>query len=367
MRARLRNKYDDKNSITVQLPKTPLELYDILDRLGVDNNYSNVYINIDDERIPEGMCVGGFYDDLFKLNFLAQLLEQLTPANTAGFQAVLMNHEDYNLDDLILVTYGLEAYPIYPCKDHAELGEVVIDNNMISEVENCPDELVKYLDKESIGRLAAEKFRGTFVGRYYCEVADYEPPDMEITVDKPPRNEFQILVGETENTAQWYTLPYDGCYIEEQVYELRSPLPYIEHVENLPKLNELAEKVAALDNAELVKLKAVMELGEIENEEGALEIIDSLSEFDYDTNLRDESEFCRKYLQELLPQDFNTGVLEAANLIDFGSRILESKGGMATSYGIISGKGQELYTPIYTEQEQTEDETESEEMGVSLT
>lgn len=169
MRARLRNKYDDKYSVTVQLPKTPLELYDILDRLGSDNKYCNVYINIDDECIPEEMCEGGFYDDLFKLNLLAQRLEQLTPSYTAGFKAVLMAHEDYNLDDLILVTYGLEAYPIYPCRDYAELGEVVIDNDMISEVENCPDELMEYLDKAAIGRLAAEQFKGTFVDGYYCE------------------------------------------------------------------------------------------------------------------------------------------------------------------------------------------------------
>ena len=363
MRARLRNKYDDKYSVTVQLPKTPLELYDILDRLGSDNKYCNVYINIDDECIPEEMCEGGFYDDLFKLNLLAQRLEQLTPSYTAGFKAVLMAHEDYNLDDLILVTYGLEAYPIYPCRDYAELGEVVIDNDMISEVENCPDELVEYLDKESIGRLAAEQFRGTFVDGYYCEVSDYEPPDMKITIDKPLRNEFQILIGETEKTAQWYTLPYDGDYTEEQVYELRSPLPYIDHVENISKLNELAKKVAALDNTDLVKLKAVMELGEIENVEETIEIIDSLLEFEFDPLPRDENSYGKKYLQKLLPQDFDIEVLEVANLADIGSRILEVKGGMVTSYGIISGQGQELYSPLFRKQEQTEDE----EMEVSLT
>ena len=32
MKAKIRNKYDDKYSVTVQLPQTPLELYDILDR-----------------------------------------------------------------------------------------------------------------------------------------------------------------------------------------------------------------------------------------------------------------------------------------------------------------------------------------------
>ena len=363
MRARIRNKYDDKYSVTVQLPKTPLELYDILDRLGTDNKYCNVYINIDDERIPDEMCECGFYDDLFKLNLLAQQLEQLTPSYTAGFKAVLMAHEDYNLDDLILVTYGLEAYPIYPCRDYAELGEVVIDNDMISEVENCPDELVEYLDKAAIGRRAAKQFKGTFVDGYYCEVSDYEPPDMKITIDKPLRNEFQILIGETEKTAQWYTLPYNGEYTEEQVYELRSPLPYIDHVENISKLNELAEKIAALDNADLVKLKAVMELGEIENEEGAIEVIDSLSEFEFDSLPRDENSYGKKYLQKLLPHEFDIEMLEAANLVDIGSRILNAKGGMVTSYGIISGQGQELYAPLCQEQEQNEDE----EMEASLT
>lgn len=363
MKAKNRNNYDDKYSVTVQLPQTPLELYDILDRLGVDNKYCNVYINIDDERIPEEMCEGGFYDDIFKLNLLAQRLEEMSPAYTAGFTAVLMAHEDYNLDDLILVTYGLDAYPIYPCRDYTELGEVVIDNNMIPEVENCPDELVEYLDKESIGRLAAEQFRGTFVGGYYCEVSDYEPPDMKITIDKPLRNEFQILIGETEKAAQWYALPYNGDYTEAEVYELRSPLPYIDHVENISKLNKLAEKIAALDNADLVKLKAVMELGEIENVEETIEIIDSLSEFEFDSMPRDENSYGKKYLQKLLPQEFDIEVLEAANLVDIGSRILNAKGGMVTSYGIISGQGQELYAPLFREQEQTEDE----EMEVSLT
>ena len=186
---------------------------------------------------------------------------------------------------------------------------------------------------------------------------------MKITIDKPLRNEFQILIGETEKTAQWYTLPYNDDYTEEQVYELRSPLPYIDHVENISKLNELAEKVGALNNADLVKLKAVMELGEIENEEGAIEVIDSLSEFEFDSLPRDENSYGKKYLQKLLTQDFDIEVLEVANLADIGSRILEAKGGMVTSYGIISGQGQELYSPLFRKQEQTEDE----EMEVSLT
>ena len=367
MRVKIRNNYDDKHRITAFLPAEPLELYDMLDRIGSDNKYCNVYINIDDGRIPKTMCDGGFYDDIFKLNLLAQRLEQMSPAYTAGFKAVLMAHENYNLDDLILVTYGLEAYPIYPCKDFEELGEVVIDNDMISEVENCPDELVECLDKAAIGRLAAEQFKGTFVGGHYCEVADYEPPDMEITISKPKRNEFQILAGTDENTAQWYSLPYSGDISDKDIYGFRFPLPYIEDIDNTSRLNELAEKVAALDKADLVKLKAVMELGEVEDISGTIDAINSLSEFDFDPNLRYESEFGREYLLKILPQDFNAEIFDSLNMRDFGRRILDAKDGLVTSYGIISGYGQELYTPICTEQEQTENETETEELGVSLT
>ena len=68
-------------------------------------------------------------------------------------------------------------------------------------------------------------------------------------------------------------------------------------------------------------------------------------------------------MQKLLPQDFDIEVLQASNLADIGNRILCAKGGMVTSYGIISGQGQELYATLCQEQEQTEDE----EMEVSLT
>ena len=351
MRAKIRNKYDDKYSVTVQLPKTPLELYDILDRLGADNKYCNVYINIDDERIPEEMCDGGFYDDLFKLNLLAQRLEQLTPSYTAGFKAVLMAHEDYNLDDLILVTYGLEAYPIYPCKDYAELGEVVIDNNMIPEVENCPDELVEHLDRESIGRLAPEQFKGTFVDGYYCEISDFELPDMEITIGKPPRNELQILVGEDEKTAQWITLPCADDMTGKTVFDIRSPLPNIKAVDDISKLNEVSERIAELDSYDFVKLKAIMESRSLRGAGGALCALDSIYEFELDWDVRCVSDYCREYRRRQLPENFDMSVMNTEYLISVGWSVLDRKDGTITSYGAISGRGQQLYSAITVQEE----------------
>jgi hypothetical protein len=59
------------------------------------------------------------------------------------------------------------------------------------------------------------------------------------------------------------------------------------------------------------------------------------------------------------------------NLYDFGQVILERKQGEITSYGAISGRGQELYSPLTIQAEQQigeefEEDFEMEMGGISL-
>lgn len=359
MRVKIRNNYDDKYRLTVSLPAAPMELYDMLDRIGADNHYCNVYMNIDDERIPKVMQEGGFYDDIFRMNMLAQRLEEMPPADTAGFTAVLYDHEEYNLTDLLLVTYGLDAYPIYPCKNYAELGEIVIDNNMIPEVEKCPDELIPYLDKEAVGRCAAGRFKGVFVGGYYCEVADFTPPDMKITINRPKRNEFQVLMGTDERSAQWYALPYRNSLSEMKIFDLRSPLPELKTADDPSKLNGAAEMIAELDSYDLVKVKAIMESNYYRGTGGALMALDEMSGYQFDKWIRSGADFGREYLRRQLPDDFDMSVFSHEYLEAVGSRILDRKGGSLTSYGALSGQGQELYSAItVSNEEELEEVTE---------
>ena len=354
MRVELRNKYDAKYSIAVLLPVRPIELYDMLDRLNADNKWCNVYMNIEDECIPKIMREGGFYDDIFKLNLLAQRLEELPPADKAGFTAVLQQHEDYNLDDLILVTYGIDVYPIYPCSCFAELGEIVIENDMIPEVEKCPDELIEYLDKTAIGRLAAERSGGIFVDGYFCEVADYQHPDMEISIRKPSRNEFRLLVGSDGRTAQWLTLPCTEDISRKNIYRIDSPLPNIKIVDDISKLNEVADKLSSFDNAELIKLKAVMESQCLRGAEGALTAIDEMNDHELDSSVRICAAYGRNYLSKVLPDGHDMSIFDSEYLNTVGENILESKYGTITSYGALSGIGQELYSILTVQEDEIE-------------
>lgn len=92
----------------------------------------------------------------------------------------------------------------------------------------------------------------------------------------------------------------------------------------------------------------------------------------------DKSEFGRTYLAKNLPTNFDNSVLEDIDLHDFGQSVLRRKEGEITSYGAISGRGQELYSAItvqpeqqltediseeFSEEELDEDESEDFEMG----
>ena len=382
MRVKLRNRYDDKYEIDVKLPAESLELYDILDRLDVKNKFGNVYIRIDkgEERIPPHLRDSGFYDDIFRLNLFTARLESLSDAEAAGFTAVLLDKEDYNITDLLLVTYGIQTIPIYPCKNFAEYGEVVIDNDMLPEVENCPDELIPYLDKELIGRLAVEKFGGVFIGHHYCETAGYEQPDIEFTISKPDRRAFQVLAGKDDGSSQWYTLPCDNSTLEKisdmHCIGIRSPLPGLLAVSaagDVRKLNDLAVKIAELSDDDFVKLKAAIECKSSSSVSGITELISQLDCFDLDRTVYSAESFSAEYLKRNLPENSDISVFGQASMWQLGNSILERKDGFICSYGAVC-KGHDLYSPIVvsTEQEQSEDnaeeesEDESEDHGMNM-
>lgn len=53
-----------------------------------------------------------------------------------------------------------------------------------------------------------------------------------------------------------------------------------------------------------------------------------------------------------LPADFDSAILENTDLFDFGQGILSNNHGEITSYGVISCRGQELYSVLTVQSEQ---------------
>lgn len=177
---------------------------------------------------------------------------------------------------MLLMTYGLDSVMVYPCGNCCELGETVIENNLMPELESCSDEIMELLDREKIGQIMCEREGGQFIDGCYCLTSGYEKPDINIEIGRPESCFFRLLIAPIKQngvpdygSAQWISLPFD---VENQDIDLEkmtcvkseSSLPNLSknqfQTEKIGELNELAKSLSELSHDDFVKLKAVIEL-----------------------------------------------------------------------------------------------------------
>ncbi|MBR1384000.1 MAG: hypothetical protein IJ555_09385 [Ruminococcus sp.] len=377
-----------KFTSNIYLPAHPYMIRDELDKLraGDDTPLKIKITDCDEVQALEGMELTA---DLWKMNVFAERIEQLdldSPSKPdIQIAALLKVKPERTIDDLIRMTYS-DCIPVYPCRNFAELGEVVIDNDMLSELEDVPDNLLPMLDKEWVGRTYAGREGGIFVDGYYCEPAAYEEPDISVTVGKrddvfsitlvPPGKDPDIYgrnfrlpeyPDELEKFSVECSVPLDDL----NYYSLNCSIPVRYEPQSPMALNNLANWVSMLEDDEVVKLKAILQTLPSQNIQEVLDIAMNLNDYELDRSVRSYDDFGQKYLMELLPPEFSARALDNTNLTDLGCDILYMKGGTITTYGALSGKGQQLYTPIVDEViEESEDEvqdngeSESEDMGM---
>lgn len=381
-------------ALSAEFPMTVFEMQDALDKLKCPAGNRNITFRIYEFRnmdMPSELCKRSFSADIYKLNLFAERIEKLDNMEMKAFKSLLTADPDSSLDDMLLMTYGLDCVPVWPCSDLVELGEAMIENDMVEELNELPDELIDLIDREKIGRLCQEREGGVFVDGYYCVPLSYEPPDINIEIGEPERCFFRLLIApapindeSTEQFAQWLSLPCEKenlndiakdlgiDRIQDMVYyNFQSAIPAITEesfgdMHRIDELNDLAQRLSELSDHDFVKLKAVMESEKIHDISDALNCIERLSEYEFDMVVSDESEFGRTYLSKNLPTNFDNSILDKIDLYDFSEKILERTGGKITSYGAISGRGQELYSSITVKHEQTQTEENTEDICEDL-
>lgn len=375
MRVHLKN---NGYALSAEFPMTVFEMQDALDKLKIPDKKSIVVFEIseyDNMEFSFALCLRDFSADIYRLNLFAERLENLNSSEMTAFKSLLKANPESDFEDILKMTYGLDSVMIYPCSDCHELGETVIENELMPELESCSDEILELLDCEKVGRLMQEREGGVFVNEHYCVTSGYEMPDIHIEISRPENCFFRLLIApDAQKTAQvgWISLPCDSETLLE-VYdqtccELQSTLPQItpdslKNMHQIGRLNTLAERLSELSHNDFVKLKAVMESERIREIPDALACMEHLSEYEWDRSVRDCSEFGRAYLMKNL-----SGVsgLESVDLYEFGSQILEQTGGTVTSYGVISGRGQSLYSALTMQPDQQFEEDLEEDFEIEM-
>ena len=364
-------------TVTEEFPKDSFALLDMLDRLRQPGSRTVKFSFegcTDKNLVPSELYHRGFVTDIFALNVFAERLENMSLEENAAYWAVVKENQILNFEDAFQMTFGLKSVPVVCAWCFSELGEFAVENQMLPEIEDCPDELLELLDTAKLGRLMCERDEGIFIDGYYCEPSAYQKPDIQVEIGKPEPCFFRLLLtpdAERPGLAEWISLPCDASVLKEKIcLESQSSLPNLlisqrPEEDELMALNRTAERLSGLNQQEFLKLKVVMEYEDVRNIAGVFDCISHLNEYDFDPVPSGKSEFGLRFLTKTLPPDF-CEAFRNIDLTDFGGEILHRKAGKITGYGALSGRGQKLYSRLNTAPEQNETEEESEECDMKM-
>lgn len=360
----------------IYLPTDTFDIRDELDKLRADGD-TQLRIRITDCNEVKELVGKEFDTDLYKMNFLAERIETDDPKRNVQMAALLTVRPERTVDELIRMTYS-DSVSVYPCAGYKELGEMVIDNELLPGLNHVPDSLLPMLDREQIGKRFAEQENGVFAGGYYCLPTEYEEPQIDVEIAKPKDVFFSLILVPYGKAPDQYGQRFDLPCSKETLnsfasecgvpldkmnyYSLRSSVPLMYDPMSVTALNDLAVCLAALEYDEFVKLKAVMQTMPTMNTEHTMELLTHLNEYDLDRQVGTSDDYGRSYLEKFLPPEFSPRVFEDTDLTEIGDEVLLFKKGQITTYGAISGEGEQLYTPIVDKtMEESEDEDESED------
>ena len=136
----------------LKFPTTAEEVRALFSRIGIDGiRYEEYFITSYESDVLGLYDHLGEYESLDELNFLAHLLQEMSPDELEKLEAV-MDAGEYtsSVKDLINLTQNLDCFEFYPeVKDEEELGRMYI---LDFEAMQVPEHLIDYIDYEAYGR-----------------------------------------------------------------------------------------------------------------------------------------------------------------------------------------------------------------------
>ena len=136
----------------LKFPTTIEEVQALFSRIGIDGKRYEEYFITDYQSDVLGLYDHlGEYESLDELNYLAHLLEEMTPDELEKLEAV-MDAGEYtsSVRDLINLTQNLACFDFYSdVNSEEELGRMYIQD---FEAMQVPEHLIDYIDYEAYGR-----------------------------------------------------------------------------------------------------------------------------------------------------------------------------------------------------------------------
>ena len=136
----------------LKFPTNVEEVQALFSRIGIDGiRYEEYFITNYESDVLGLYDHLGEYESLDELNYLAHLLEEMTPDELEKLEAVIDAGEyTGSVKDLINLTQNLDCFEFYPeVKDEEDLGRMYL---LELDALQIPEYLVDYIDYEAYGR-----------------------------------------------------------------------------------------------------------------------------------------------------------------------------------------------------------------------
>lgn len=361
------------------LPAKSYEIQDALQKLRCTGRDDTPLVSeLRCELLPELSDIRLDAPTVKELDFYARRMAGLPTEERIALRGVFLQYlnEDklgdiVTMKDLINMTYGLDQVMVaWNVSDDEALGQFVIENDLHQDVSAVPEESLYLLDKAAIGKHQRASDSGVYIDGAYVVTGDYEMPEEYDGITLPETESeswfaFQIKVTSSscgsEDTAEWIDLPIrrpdanriaqahgESCIENCICCGFESSIPQIteQHFHDMKdfgKLNRLAVMLTDLAPEDLMRFKAVLELESPTDMAGVMEAAHYHWDYSFADALDDEDSYFKDYLRQHLPEGFDSAWLEDLSCQSEGNHLLRCLGGMVTDYGVIAGRGRNLY------------------------
>lgn len=157
----------------VEFPISSEQFQDVLKRIGIGQEYEEIFITDYDAEIRGLTRSLGEHENIEGLNYLAYRLAELEPDELSKMEAILRAEIDLrepeSVKGLINLSYNLDCYEVLPgVQNEADYGEYLVESMELPEVPKINGvSIFSYLDTEEIGKDAAINEIGEFTNDGY--------------------------------------------------------------------------------------------------------------------------------------------------------------------------------------------------------
>lgn len=347
--------------IKFTLPATPYEIQDGMERLGCREPE---HLNFEITEYREYQYLGQYIsqtsegEELQKLNFLANRLGELDNWQKASFEGMVKMEKvqagERVLDRLIDLSYSTEScHVLREVQNDFELGKFCVANGFVTALEDIPEEAMKYLDYEKIGREHREEMGGVITEGGYVE--KWEEPQISAGRDfslYDPQYTVLLEVGAKRLPLPMAEEELEFCHwdADGEYRCLDCAVPFfmdtIEKAGDMEEINRFAGMLEEVEKQGQMRVfKAVLQASNCRSIEQAEELGGNLEEeYVLFQEKGNPVEIAENWLEEQLGED--TELFSENELYCIGSRYMEKYPTVKTEYGYLQRYDLEPIQPL---------------------